>query len=197
MTAAALGRRQAAVIETLAEKPGLTATELARLFGLRASLTKQLEVLEQKALVVGVPEWNPNQGRTVKHWRIAPPGTVPPPRPPSDPDAVRRRRERDTASQRARRARRNPPRRPAVQAAPQGLTAAACKGADPDLFFDAPAERVTAYKARVAKAKAVCAGCPVRAACLAYALDSGQDYGIWGGLTEDERRALRRQRRAS
>lgn len=43
-------------------------------------------------------------------------------------------------------------------------------------------------------AKAVCATCPVAAACLDYALDTGQEAGVWGAKTEDERRQLRRQR---
>ena len=90
MTAAALGSRQAAILAHLAGHPGLTATELARAFGLRASLTQQLAVLEQRALVVGVPVWNPDQGRQVTRWIIAPPGTVPPPRPAPDPTEIGR-----------------------------------------------------------------------------------------------------------
>ena len=195
--AASLGPRQAAVLEYLGEHPGLTATELARAFGLRASLYKQLGRLQQRALVVGVPVWDPGQGREVTRWRVAPPGTVPPPRPAPDPDAVRRRRERDTAAQRARRGRRSPPRRPVLRIAPPVLAGAACKGADPDLFFGPDAEFVTARQQREAAAKAICAGCPVRLECLAYALDTSQAYGIWGGANEDERRAMRRQRRAS
>ena len=66
-----------------------------------------------------------------------------------------------------------------------------------NLFFGPDAEFVTARKQREAEAKAICAGCPVRDACLAYALDTGEAYGVWGGLSEDERRALLRQRRAS
>jgi len=46
--------------------------------------------------------------------------------------------------------------------------------------------------AQVAEAKAVCRRCPVSGECLAWALASGQDDGVWGGLSEDERRALRR-----
>jgi WhiB family redox-sensing transcriptional regulator len=195
--AANLGRRQAAVLEHLQEHPGLTANELARMFGLRASLYKQMAVLEQRALVVGEKVFNPNQGRQVTQWHVAPPGTVPPPRPAPDPVAVQRRRERDTAAQRARRARRNPPRRPSLPAAPPALPAAACKGADPDLFFGPDAEFVSARKARVAEAKAICAGCPERLACLAWALDTREPYGVWGGADEDERRAMLRQQRAS
>ncbi|MFF0484930.1 WhiB family transcriptional regulator [Streptomyces sp. NPDC004435] len=44
------------------------------------------------------------------------------------------------------------------------------------------------------RAKALCAGCPVRAECLAYALDERVEYGVWGGMTERERRALLRRR---
>jgi WhiB family transcriptional regulator, redox-sensing transcriptional regulator len=71
---------------------------------------------------------------------------------------------------------------------------ARCRDVDPDLFFptgtSAPADRRQAEQA-----KAVCALCPVRSECLAWSLDTFQDSGIWGGLTEEERRALRRQGR--
>lgn len=62
-----------------------------------------------------------------------------------------------------------------------------CLGVDPDLFFP---ERGASTR----EAKAVCAGCMVRAQCLEYALDNGEKFGIWGGLSERERRRLRRQR---
>jgi hypothetical protein len=185
------------VLEHLAAHPGLTATELARAFGLAAEPYKQLAALQQKALVVGVPVWHPGQGRTVAHWSVAPAGSAPLPCPPLDPAELRRRRERDTAAQRARRARRNPPRRPALPAPPRVLEAGACKGEDPDLFFGPAAEFVSARQVREEKARAICARCPVRPDCLAYALDTGEAFGIWGGANEDERRAMRRQRRAS
>ncbi|WP_121711829.1 WhiB family transcriptional regulator [Streptomyces sp. E5N91] len=44
------------------------------------------------------------------------------------------------------------------------------------------------------EAKAVCAACPVRLECLAYALDHREQYGVWGAMTERERRALLRRR---
>jgi WhiB family redox-sensing transcriptional regulator len=203
--AAGLGPRQAAVLEHLAEHPGLTAGELARAFGLRASLGKQLARLESMARIVGVPVWDPGQGRKVTRWHVASPGTVPPPAPPPDPVRAEQIRERDRKSQRARRARAaglavqpgvepRPRRRLAVV-----LAAAACREADPDLFFRPDAEHVTDRLRREAQAKAICAGCPVRQACLAWALDTGQAFGIWGGADEDERRAMLRQaaRRAS
>jgi WhiB family transcriptional regulator, redox-sensing transcriptional regulator len=68
---------------------------------------------------------------------------------------------------------------------------AACRGADPELFF--PVSSTGPSLAQIRRAKAVCAGCPVREACLAYALDTRQEFGIWGGLDEQERRRLRRE----
>ncbi len=47
------------------------------------------------------------------------------------------------------------------------------------------------------KAKQVCAGCPVRTECLAEALDNQIEWGVWGGMTERERRALLRRRPAA
>jgi WhiB family redox-sensing transcriptional regulator len=46
---------------------------------------------------------------------------------------------------------------------------------------------------QIEEAKAVCRRCDVREACLQWALESGQDAGVWGGLSEDERRALKRR----
>ena len=70
---------------------------------------------------------------------------------------------------------------------------AACRRHDPELFF--PIGKTGPAVAEIQRAKAVCAACPVRAECLAFALETHQDYGIWGGRDKDERRALRRQRR--
>lgn len=68
----------------------------------------------------------------------------------------------------------------------------ACISADPDLFF--PISTIGASSRQVARAKAVCARCAVRAECLQYALDSGQVHGIWGGLSETELARVRRNR---
>jgi WhiB family redox-sensing transcriptional regulator len=70
-------------------------------------------------------------------------------------------------------------------------SAAACRFADPDLFF--PISGSGSALAQIAQAKAVCAGCPVQRQCRAFALRSGERYGIWGGMTEHERYQLRRQ----
>lgn len=62
-----------------------------------------------------------------------------------------------------------------------------CLGVDPDLFFP---ERGASTR----EAKEVCRGCVVRTDCLEYALANGEKFGIWGGMSERERRRIRRQR---
>lgn len=75
---------------------------------------------------------------------------------------------------------------------------AACAGTTMLLFFGPDEETRAAQEARETEAKAVCAACPVRAECLAYALRHSVRYGIWGGLNERERLLKRRRaRRAS
>jgi WhiB family redox-sensing transcriptional regulator len=71
---------------------------------------------------------------------------------------------------------------------------AACLDADPELFF--PDWDIGSVRAQVKTAKLICRGCVVSATCLSWALASGQEAGIWGGRTEDERRELRRRRYA-
>ncbi len=69
---------------------------------------------------------------------------------------------------------------------------AACLGADPELFF--PLGTTGPASAQIEQALALCRQCRVSAQCLKWALDTRQDVGVWGGLTEDERRALRRRK---
>ncbi|MEW2178777.1 WhiB family transcriptional regulator [Streptomyces sp. NPDC005406] len=70
---------------------------------------------------------------------------------------------------------------------------AACRDADPDLFF--PIGSTGPALVQTEEAKTVCQGCPVRQECLRWALENGQDAGVWGGLDETERRALKRRSR--
>lgn len=67
---------------------------------------------------------------------------------------------------------------------------AACRGVDSSLFFHPEGERGAARSARENSAKEVCMRCPVRAECAAHALAVREPYGVWGGLTEDEREEL-------
>lgn len=71
----------------------------------------------------------------------------------------------------------------------------ACRHTDPELFFVPDGWRGPARTERERQAKAICATCPVAAACLEVALTNGEAYGVYGGTTEDERAAIARRRR--
>ncbi|GAA4544185.1 WhiB family transcriptional regulator [Pseudonocardia xishanensis] len=75
------------------------------------------------------------------------------------------------------------------------LVRARCRGVDPEVFFPV-ADDGPVREGEVARAKAVCAGCPVREQCLAWAL-AALPYGVAGGLDEQERAELRRGREVS
>ncbi len=62
-----------------------------------------------------------------------------------------------------------------------------CRGADADLFFP---ERGASTR----KAKAICNECDVKEPCLEFAIVTGEKFGIWGGMSERERRRVRRER---
>ena len=62
-----------------------------------------------------------------------------------------------------------------------------CAGADADLFFP---ERGASTR----KAKAICNACQVKAECLEFAIQQSEKFGIWGGLSERERRRIRKER---
>jgi WhiB family transcriptional regulator, redox-sensing transcriptional regulator len=68
---------------------------------------------------------------------------------------------------------------------------AACRDADPDLFFPLGTARPAVRQ--IEAAKQICRTCPAAAKCLAWALEHSPTDGVWGGTTEEERRALRRQ----
>lgn len=68
---------------------------------------------------------------------------------------------------------------------------AMCRWEDPELFF--PVGIGGPAILQVAQAKSVCHRCPVASDCLDWALKTGQDAGVWGGMSEEERRALKRR----
>jgi WhiB family redox-sensing transcriptional regulator len=89
---------------------------------------------------------------------------------------------------------------PAQRAAPEAAEErhdwwrwAACREADPELFFPVAANGPGARE--IARAKAVCAACRVRRPCLQYALATHQLHGVWGGTSEDERQLQSRRER--
>jgi WhiB family redox-sensing transcriptional regulator len=63
---------------------------------------------------------------------------------------------------------------------------ALCRQLDPEVWFPEPWEDET-------PAKLICGRCAVREACLAYALDANEEYGVWGGLSPEERREMHRR----
>jgi len=71
---------------------------------------------------------------------------------------------------------------------------AACRDVDPDLFF--PVSTSGASVRQIEEAKQVCRTCPVCGPCLQWALERGENAGVWGGTTEDERRNVRLLRAA-
>ncbi|MFD6921829.1 WhiB family transcriptional regulator [Streptomyces sp. NPDC059944] len=70
-------------------------------------------------------------------------------------------------------------------------TRSLCRGEDPELFF--PIGNTGPALLQIEEAKAVCRRCPVMELCLQWALESGENFGVWGGLSEDERRSMRRR----
>jgi WhiB family transcriptional regulator, redox-sensing transcriptional regulator len=74
-------------------------------------------------------------------------------------------------------------------------TRAACRLEARQLFFGPDGESPSERELREERAKAICAGCVVRVQCLQFALAANIRHGVWGGLTENERRRLRRRQR--
>ncbi|MGW4795936.1 WhiB family transcriptional regulator [Nonomuraea sp. NPDC004297] len=68
---------------------------------------------------------------------------------------------------------------------------AACRDVDPELFF--PIGNTGPALMQIEEAKQVCRSCSAVESCLKWALESGQDAGVWGGMSEDERRAVKRR----
>jgi WhiB family redox-sensing transcriptional regulator len=73
-------------------------------------------------------------------------------------------------------------------ARPDWQAFAACRGSDRDVFFPSRGEAI-------GEAVAICQGCPVRAECLEYALINNEQFGVWGGLSERQRKRIRARRR--
>jgi WhiB family redox-sensing transcriptional regulator len=67
----------------------------------------------------------------------------------------------------------------------------ACRDEDPELFW--PVGTSGPARIQAEQAKAICRRCPVTDDCLDWALSSGEDSGVWGGMTEEERRAYKRR----
>jgi WhiB family redox-sensing transcriptional regulator len=86
-----------------------------------------------------------------------------------------------------------PPKAPKVtfEMGPNWQRWAACRGTDGDDWF--PVGNTHDAQAQIEECRAVCRRCPVMESCLQFALETGQEAGVWGGMSEDERRALKRR----
>ena len=69
-----------------------------------------------------------------------------------------------------------------------------CRALATSLFF--PIGQTGEAEVQIARAKKVCVTCPVRQQCLEFAITTNQEYGVWGGADEEERRVIRRRWRA-
>ncbi|HLZ39029.1 MAG TPA: WhiB family transcriptional regulator [Mycobacteriales bacterium] len=85
---------------------------------------------------------------------------------------------------------------PAALAPGAWQDSAACRFEDRDLFFPPDEERGRYAGFREAAAKQICRSCPVAGECLDYALRADERYGVWGGMSAEERERVRRRRRA-
>ena len=192
------------ILAKLADRPGLTAYELAAALGYRKPDSRRIAEIVQRlwndgALVAGTA-FRPGMGRQARIYYPAPPGT----RPRLTVENLER-AERRRASNRASKARtraraagkpvkpRGVPHLTVPAAASIGRDSerAACRDADPDLFFGPGSEWPKARAARVAKARAYCIACPIRSACLEAARANRETYGVWGGIDFETERAQR------
>lgn len=81
-----------------------------------------------------------------------------------------------------------------IPAPDSGTQPPPCTKEEPELFF--PLSYTEGHEYQIEEAKAVCRGCPLKFACLEFALDTGDKYAILGGTTPPEREAMRQKRAA-
>lgn len=107
------------------------------------------------------------------------------PAPPTNPSAYFDTAHAERPATRAARPRKGPD--PFQQPQDEWQERGACRAESPSLFFAPDHESPHQRRLRESAAKAICSKCPVRTACRAYAVQTGELYGIWGGTTERER----------
>jgi WhiB family redox-sensing transcriptional regulator len=190
------------ILAEIAGRPGRTAYEVAAALGYGKPGSRRIERIVRQlwdsgALVAG-SAFRPALGREARIYYIAPPGTRP--RLTAEtPEQAERRRASARASKarsRARNAERiGKPRRDYRTTTKTGLgrqvQVAACRTADPDLFFGPVGEAPESRGRRVAQARAVCFSCPIRLACLEVARANREVYGVWGGVDFETERVQR------
>jgi Transcription factor WhiB len=195
VTAAASAVRPCILAE-LTARPGQTAYEVAAALGYRKPDSRRIAEIVQRlwndgALVAG-SAFRPALGRQARIYYLAPPGTRPR-LTVETPERAERRRASNRASKARTRARAAGKHLTVPAAASIGRDSerAACRDADPDLFFGPGSEWPKARAARVAKARAYCLACPIRLACFEVAQANREAYGVWGGVDFETGRGQR------
>ena len=193
------------ILAELAERPGQTAYEIADALGYGKPASRRIDrivhQLWDSGVLVAGSAFRPALGREARIYFIAPPGTRP--RLTAEtPEQAERRRARDRVSKARTRARaagkpvrpRGVPHLTVLRTAAASLgrdsQRAACRNADPDLFFGPGSEWPRARAERVAKARAICFACPIRVACLEVAQANREIYGVWGGVDFETERGV-------
>ena len=194
------------ILAELAERPGRTAYEVADALGYSKPDSRRINEIVRRlwndgALVAG-SAFRPALGREARIYYIAPPGTRPRLIAETREQAERRRASNRASKARTRARTAGKPARPcgvphlAVLRPPatslgRDSERAACRAADPDLFFGPGSEWPKARAVRVATARAICFACPIRVACLEVAEANREIYGVWGGVDFETGRVQR------
>ena len=198
------------ILAQLAERPGQTSYELAAALGYGKPDSHRIDEIVRRlwndgALVAGTV-YRPGMGRRARIYYIAPPGTRPRLTVETPERAERRRASNRASKARARARAAGKPVKPrgarhltvpAAASIGRDSERAACRDADPDLFFGPGSEWPKARAVRVAKARAYCLACPIRLACLELARANRETYGVWGAVdfeTERDQRAAQTTR---
>ena len=195
------------ILAELTGRPGQTSYEVAAALGYGKPDSRYVAAIVTRMwrrgdLAAGTI-FRPGQGRPVRIFAVALPGTPPRPR-KEPPDEAERRRARERVRKTRSRARtagsqapspggdrRRTVLRPAAASLGPDSRRAVCRNADPDLFFGTSDERPKARAARVAKARVCCFACPIRLACLRVAEANREVYGVWGGVDFETERGQR------
>jgi WhiB family redox-sensing transcriptional regulator len=183
------------ILAELAARPGQTAFEVGAGLGQDRANANRIARLVTRMWQAGDlaagTAFRPLQGRDVRIFAVAVPGTPPPARPETDDQVARRRelnRRQKARSRAARRPRTDHRITTKAEIGPAAATAA-CRTAAPDLFFGPDGEGTAERRRRVPKAQAVCFTCPIRVRCLQVATANRERFGVWGGADFQDHRA--------